>query len=388
MLTRRIDRRLLIAGAVWLMASSSGFATVIYVDVDATAGENDGTSWADAYTNLATAMSACDDSEDIWVAEGTYRGGWFGFGLTDGCKIYGGFNGTESSLLQRDPKVNETILSGDINNDDPIITDNANHVVTFGASITDATRLDGFTITAGYADGTGFEDEGGGMLVTTGYPTLVLLVFNYNHADSAGGALYIANSDLELDRCTFHDNDAAGGGAVLLSNADVKFSNSLFHHNSADGTSSGVGGAIQIALSDPVFANLTIMDNYAENDGGGINCAPFVAGSDPVLTNCILWNNEDDSGTNTEKANMRCSGPNTPVVTYTDWGDHSGGTGNIDSDCTWTAYHPHKDSDCVDSGLNSGSCGFQDLACGIRIQNFTVDMGAFEIQTRLEGEPH
>ena len=60
--------------------------------------------------------------------------------------------------------------------------------------------------------------------------------------------------------------------------------------------------------------------------------------------------------------------------------------GNIDSDCTWTAYHPDKDSDCVDAGLNSAYCGFLDLDCLFRFQNFIVDMGAFEIQKPAKGE--
>ena len=76
--------------------------------------------------------------------------------------VYGGFAGTETARDQRNPAANVTILSGDIDNNDsqtPIITDlttvtgnttNSYHVVTGGAT---GATLDGFTITAGNANG-------------------------------------------------------------------------------------------------------------------------------------------------------------------------------------------------------------------------------------------
>lgn len=77
------------------------------------------------------------NGDQIWVAEGTYYpttevGGsgtqYYSFRLKNGVEIMGGFNGTETSLNQRDPKVNRTILSGDIGvpGDE---TDNAFYVV-------------------------------------------------------------------------------------------------------------------------------------------------------------------------------------------------------------------------------------------------------------------
>ena len=64
--------------------------------------------------------------------------------LKSGVSIYGGFNGTETSLSQRDFETNITILSGDVGAEGDY-TDNTYHVVT--ASGVDASAiLDGFTI--------------------------------------------------------------------------------------------------------------------------------------------------------------------------------------------------------------------------------------------------
>uniref|UniRef100_UPI0038920744 choice-of-anchor Q domain-containing protein n=1 Tax=Winogradskyella sp. 4-2091 TaxID=3381659 RepID=UPI0038920744 len=93
--------------------------TVIYVDAAAT-GNNDGTSWADAYDNLQIALNN-NPAGTIWVKAGTYIPGTNRtdvFSLTNNQKIYGGFDGTEVSLSQRDAAVNLTILSGDINGND------------------------------------------------------------------------------------------------------------------------------------------------------------------------------------------------------------------------------------------------------------------------------
>lgn len=116
--------------------------TVVYVDIDAT-GNNDGTSWANAYTSLHDALTNTTTSgAEIWIAEGTYTPSNASTPFLNqyGVDIYGGFVGTEATKADRttDPWLHPVYLSGDINGDDlvevPSATstnkaDNANRIL-------------------------------------------------------------------------------------------------------------------------------------------------------------------------------------------------------------------------------------------------------------------
>ena len=69
-------------------------ADIIYVDKDANPHPtgNDGTSWAKAYTSLATALSSASFGDIIRMDKGIYINPSVGLTLKDGVKIYGGYN--------------------------------------------------------------------------------------------------------------------------------------------------------------------------------------------------------------------------------------------------------------------------------------------------------
>ena len=210
-------------------------ARVLYVKHGAT-GNNDGSSWEDAFTDLQAALvdaaARNTDTEDdndvaeIWVAEGTYTPGAVGeqarsFRLLNNVGIYGGFLGTEVKLSQRNanPIINNTILSGDLAGDDgPDFSgyeENGLHVVVVETapeipetSIDETAVLDGFMITGGNAIST----YGGGMVVNSGSPTLKNLFFRANQATSGGGALYVVDGGgTSLTGCIFSRNRATNG---------------------------------------------------------------------------------------------------------------------------------------------------------------------------------
>ena len=111
-----------------------------YVDGNATPGGS-GLTWNDALNTISEALQRAnlmgDSAVEIWVKTGTYTPNdskWNGrnktFLITNpNVKIYGGFNGTEYSISQRNIQQNPTVFSGDIGTVHDS-SDNTFHVVT------------------------------------------------------------------------------------------------------------------------------------------------------------------------------------------------------------------------------------------------------------------
>ena len=143
-------------------------ASIIYVKASAS-GLNNGTSWANAYKNLQSALGAAVSGKQIWVAAGTYvptttTNRALTFTLKNGVAVYGGFAGTETSLSQRNFTLHVTILSGDIGTLG-VAADNTYEVVSGGG--TNATAiLDGFSIVYAQADCGCFPGDAGGGVST------------------------------------------------------------------------------------------------------------------------------------------------------------------------------------------------------------------------------
>ena len=102
-------------------------------------------------------------------------------------KLFGGFDGTELGVDDRNLLLNQTILNGDIGISQDS-SDNARHVLLTAAGI-DTTYLDGFTIQNGNANGTSFLDDMGGGLLNLGIFYGRNLIFESNYATSPGAVI-------------------------------------------------------------------------------------------------------------------------------------------------------------------------------------------------------
>jgi parallel beta-helix repeat protein len=266
---------------------------VIYVDADAE-GNNNGASWYDAYLYLQDALSTATNGNEIWVAQGTYltdrntanpggtgsRGA--AFYLTNGVGIYGGFAGKELARTERNYLNYKSVLSGDIGTV-ATTTDNSYHVI-YTLSNNATAVLDGFTITAGNANGTAPHNEGGG-LYANGQPTIAHCIFIRNIA-VYGGGVYSTSISPEFKNCAFLGNIGGYGGGIYYGHTKSTLVNCLFSGNTA---SINGGGIYSDDDSITTLINCTLSQNTASASGyaGGIN----VYGSEVYVYNCILWGN-------------------------------------------------------------------------------------------------
>ena len=308
---------------IMLVSASSPAQTVWHVDDDATGGQNNGTSWDDAFTDLQDALVAAGAADEIRVAGGRYVPSELTdpndprsatFQLISGVGLYGGYAGLSdpNDPEARDFELYETILSGDIGlPDDP--NDNAYHVVT-GSGTDAAAILDGFTITGGN-EPFGWPGGGAGMRNEGGSPTVRRCEFRENWAYYGGAGIFNTDSSATIIDCVFRNNSAyvgagvcnyyannpvvvncafvgnsvgpggEGGAAYNLQTGTSTIINSTFSGNS----SVGGGGALTSEYTGPTaLINCTFAQNTCENGTGG---AIRVYAASLSLENCILWGN-------------------------------------------------------------------------------------------------
>lgn len=275
-------------------------AATIFVKHDAT-GTNDGTSWTNAYTDLLVAITNASNGDEIWIAAGTYKPTTgtdrdISFNMKNGVGIYGGFNGTETLLSERNPNTNVTILSGDIGvtGDN---SDNSYHVFN-DQNLDNTATMDGITIEDGNANGSGVlngvrRDLGGGMFLRTSNPVITNCVFKSNNAKS-GGAIRNNSSTPTITACSFTNNTCTEDGAALYNNISSPIiTNCDFSNNSAGDD----GGAAFNTRGNPIYTNCTFTSNSATAFGGAIlNNSNSSTQSTPVYNNCIFKGNQASNG--------------------------------------------------------------------------------------------
>jgi len=383
--------------------------STLFVDQNIGSSGN-GATWGAALKTLDEALTIahnCPGVTTINVAAGTYKPTLkpyengtpittadardVTFHLANGVAMYGGFNAGTGT---RDIAANPTILSGDIGttNDN---TDNAYHVVL---SVSDGatTLLDGFTVTGGNADfdatiiveGEIIEQQsGGGMFNFNSSPNITYVTFTGNSAIEKGGGMYNVNpSAPTITNTAFSGNSATYGGGM----ANAYSANPIITNTTFSGNEAFLGGGMRNELSSsPTIINCTFTGNAAAFGDGMYNSD----GVSPVIANSILW------GNGTEIATFDSS---YPTVTYsivqggyTGCSNCPGTNGNADPLFVNAADPDGADNihRTADDGLRlqTGSPAINvgdnnliptgittDITGATRIQNTTVDLGAYE----------
>lgn len=204
--------------------------SVIYVDGNAS-GNNDGTSWNDAYDDLHALFDdpPCGGRIDtVWVTSGTYlppNDPNESFEVWDGMVIIGNFSGGEVRVSSRTrSSTPTTIISGDIGimGDN---SDNSRHVIEIPSGLT--ALFQDVIIEEGNANGTG-DDAEGGALFNNGQLTLKNVIIRMNQ-----GLSQVYNRDpgalLTLEDCIIIRNglvidlkNLMGGQVVIKGSTEIK----------------------------------------------------------------------------------------------------------------------------------------------------------------------
>jgi predicted outer membrane repeat protein len=310
--------------------------------------------------------------------------------------LYGGFNGSEHYLSQRD-FINNTVY-----------VDGQGLVRCFSLSGAASTVIiDGFCI----QNGSSPTGPGGGIYNSLPISlSITHCTFRNNHAylggaikncnnasqlkvvdcmfegnsassEQTGGGIYSMSANTEISRCVFNGNTAGGGGGISCTGPKICISNSLFNGNSAYSPSYGTrGGGIRIWNSgDAAITNCTVYGNQASYKGGGIYCE----NSTVSVWNSIVWGNSWgaynkqifplSSTVTVDYCDVELGAGETP------WGGHC-----IDEDPAFIDpvngdFHLSEVSPCINKGFNEAPCILDtDLEGNPRIIGSIVDMGAYE----------
>ena len=300
---------------------------VVYVDLTVAGG--DGLSWATAFDSIQDGIALADATDSwVWVADGEY---FENIAVADGVEVYGGFAGGETTMAERDPEANVTIINGA----------GAGTVVAMGAT---RCGIDGFTITGGYAY------AGGGVLCDGSDDTTFIhsCFIRGNSSDHKGAGIYclggaapiisnciiVGNTILDAPGRDFGGgiccyqanpqiidnlicgNHAHHGGGIGCIQASPRIANCVISGNTATYFDSGAGGGGVFAhdKSSPTVVNCIISGNYTQDwSGGGMYCQTE---SNATLTNCTISSNRSYHRDGYELASGLVTGVGSnPVVT-------------------------------------------------------------------------
>ncbi len=227
-------RSYLLFWLVWAAGWSVSAQNQVYFVHQQATGNQSGQSWQNAFTDLHAALDAAQSGDQVWIATGTYLPDADdnrdrSFVLKSGLRLYGGFAGNESALIQRDIAAHPVILSGDIGVPGDSL-DNA-YTILYMPYPDSTTLVDGFVFQHGYAynDTIAASDApaacGAAVYIMAksgkAYPTFENCKFLNNAARLNGGAVYVNGQSSQgnlpvFKNCDFENNKARLGGAIYL----------------------------------------------------------------------------------------------------------------------------------------------------------------------------
>jgi len=345
---------------------TTGSQPVVYVNKNAT-GNNDGTSWTDALTDLAYGINGANSGIQVWVAQESYNPSVDEFGALatdiraryfwskDGVEVLGGFVGNETLESERDPVNQKATLEGYMN-----ATDRVYNVLKIDADNT--AKFDGFIVHGGAISGNG------AGLYLTGDAAFFNMEFRNNYATSHGGAVFAIGSNSDFVNCRFEENVTGSydGGALYLNNSTLHVYNSVLFNN----TAARYGTAINCYESTIYLQNSTVVGNT-----GGANTIQLSQNSQISIQQCIFWGNNTTYGSSTGSGSIIFNNGIFEGTTPT------GGSINTDPmfvDLANGDLHLTGCSPAVNAVVGTPTNPYNDIEGNNRIIGGVMDFGAYE----------
>ena len=351
-------------------------AATYYVDASRPDNAGAGTSWETAKKTIQAAVDVTSDGDTVIVTNGVYNTGTT---VTPGYTLKNRVVITKAITVRSVNGPDATVIEGSGTN--YFGTSSAVRCAYMNNGV-----LSGFTLRGGATDryrepvGSNLYNLYGGGVHMYGAASGTLVtncIIRQCKADDGGGASsgplsncsLIENSasssgggaySCALNACTLSDNWAGrdGGGCTGHYYYTTTINNCILRNNFAQEYGGGSYGC--------TLNNCTLTGNSAGNTGGGCRSG--------TLNNCVVWGNWVSGGIANyadSTFNYSCSLP-LPA-----------GTGNIAVDPLFVDAKSgdlrlRPESPCLDLGDNAYVLHPTDLAGAPRIQNGTVDMGAYE----------
>jgi hypothetical protein len=278
---------------------------IIFVDKTAN-GNNNGTSWTDAYTDLQDALyraenSTCENIDTLYIAQGSYGPGPYEFStfkLLDGMFLFGGFPTGGCDFSLRNPKQYETILTG-------VGGAHRNETVMV---MGDNSLLDGVIV----QNAGGTQQPGQGILCENVSAAITNCVVRNNSGFSYG--IYADNSDVEIKWCRLENNGRDGirhigneKNTIVVENCQIY--DNLWQGLYLESSVSTVKNTVicRNGIYGPTFYGIRLLNPVATPDlynntlAYNYNEAISYLDSDPnhvnkpAIFNCIIWYNNSNS---------------------------------------------------------------------------------------------
>ena len=304
----------------WILVSPQ--ARTIRVSTSGNDG-NDGSTWGQAKRNIQAALNSARPGDQVWVARGTY---FEHIGISPGVELYGGFAGTESTLLQRSigtttingsgtgfivylaaggapPKINGfTLANGDAG---VLIGDNASPVISQNAIVNNHGDVHGYwadgisgynsnaTITNNYIANNSGIGDGGGILLGDAHPVIYGNTVTGNVAGRYGGGIetwHNSSAIIANNNVTQNTGKVSVGGIIVFNGSpDIRF-NYVANNNGFMGAGGDCGGIAVYGVTDALIGANYVAGNKAHNTGGVV----VNGGTNISVFNNTIINNVSD----------------------------------------------------------------------------------------------